>query len=101
MSDIEMEGNLKNIRDLSVSEREEVLANIADTLEGSAREALMEGNESFATTSRTMASAIKENADELARDNLDIADQVVQQALNVIAQFRMTHPYRVVNTTLH
>jgi hypothetical protein len=96
-----MDGNLKSIRDLSVSEREEVLANIADTLEGSAREASMEGNQSFAMTSRTMAFAIKENADELARDNPDAADRVVQQALNVIAQFRMTRPYRPVNMTLH
>lgn len=89
------------IRDLSVDEREEVFANIAEVLEDTAREALAEGNQQFATLSSNMAEAIRINADELARENLDAAEHVLQQANQMISHFNAAHPYRMISTAIH
>jgi hypothetical protein len=96
-----MEHVQRNIRDLSVDEREEIFVTIAQVLEGTAREAFAEGNRQFAAISSNMAEAIRINADELARDNLDAAEHVLQQAAAVISQFKAAHPYRMISTAVH
>ncbi|MCK8778812.1 hypothetical protein M0654_02340 [Rhizobium sp. NTR19] len=96
-----MEHVHKSIRDLSVDEREEIFVSIAQVLEGTAREAFAEGNRHFAAISSNMAEAIRVNADELARDNLDAAEQVLQQAAAVITQFKAAHPYPMISTAVH
>jgi urease accessory protein UreE len=96
-----MEEKIKLIKDLSIDEREEVFVDIARVLEGTAREAYVEGNRHFAALSANMAQAILVNADELARDDLQKAERVLQQATTMISQFNAAHPYRMVSRALH
>ncbi|MBN8950785.1 MULTISPECIES: hypothetical protein [unclassified Rhizobium] len=96
-----MEDRTKIIEDLSVEEREEILIDIARTLEGNAREALVEGNQQFAALSTNIAEAIRVNADELARDDPEQAEELLQQAVAIISQFNATHPYRLISTAVH
>ena len=96
-----MDTKQKTIRDLSVDEREEIFVGIADTLDETAREALVEGNKQFATLSSDMAEAIRVDADELAREDIDLAERVLQEAAAMIAQFNAAHPYRMVSTAVH
>ncbi|NLS17422.1 hypothetical protein HGP16_12720 [Rhizobium sp. P40RR-XXII] len=96
-----MEDKTKTIEDLSVEEREEILIDVARTLEGTAREAFVEGNKQFAALSTNMAEAIRVNADELARDDPEQAEELLQQAVAMISQFNATHPYRLISTAVH
>ncbi|MDL2408140.1 hypothetical protein PY650_21310 [Rhizobium calliandrae] len=96
-----MEEKIKIIKDLSIEEREEVFADIARVLEGTAREAFVEGNRHFAALSANMAQAIRVNADELARDEMANAEQVLLQATAMISQFNAAHPYRMMSHAIH
>jgi hypothetical protein len=96
-----MEEKIKIIKDLSIEEREEVFADIARVLEGTAREAFVEGNRHFAALSANMAQAIRVNADELARDEMANAEQVLLQATTMISQFNAAHPYRMTSHAIH
>lgn len=96
-----MEERTKIIEELSVEEREEILIDAALTLEGAALEALVEGDKQFAAFSNNMAEAIRINADELARDDPENADKVLQQAAEVISHFKANHPYRLISTAVH
>jgi hypothetical protein len=96
-----MEDTIKTIRNLSVEEREEALVRVARTLQGTALEAMIEGNPQFAALSNNMAEAIWVNADELARDDPANAERVLQQAAAMISQFQAVHPYRIVSTARH
>lgn len=96
-----MEDKTKIIEDLSVEEREEILIDAARTLEGTAREALVEGDKQFAAFSNNMAEAIRISADELARDDPENADKVLQQAVEIISQFKATHPHRLISMAVH
>lgn len=96
-----MEDRTNTIEDLSVEEREEILIDVARTLEGTALEALVEGDKQFAAFSNNMAEAIRVNADELARNDPENADRVLQQATEVISQFKAAHPYRMISTAIH
>lgn len=89
-----MEEKINIINDLSIEEREEVLVDIARMLEGTAREAFVEGNRHFAALSANMAEAIRINADELARDD-------AQNAERVLEQFKAIHPYPLVSMAVH
>ncbi|ACS59254.1 MULTISPECIES: hypothetical protein [Rhizobium] len=96
-----MEEKTNIIKDLSIEEREEILVDIARTLEDTAREAFVEGNTHFAALSNNMAEAIRVNADELARDDPENAELVLQQAAAMISQFEAVHPYRMVSMAVH
>ncbi len=96
-----MEEKIKIIKDLSIEEREEVFADIARVLEGTAREAFVEGNRHFAALSANMAEVIRINADELARDEMANAEQVLLQATTMISQFNAAHPYRMMSHAIH
>jgi hypothetical protein len=96
-----MEEQIRNIGDLSIEEREEVFVDVATALEGTAREAFVEGNCNFAAISASMAQAIRVNANELARDEFRNAERVLQQAAAMILQFNATHPYRIVRQAVH
>ncbi|TWB58368.1 hypothetical protein FBZ98_102995 [Rhizobium sp. ERR 922] len=96
-----MEDRTRTIEDLTVEEREEILIDAARTLEGNAREALVEGNQQFAALSTNMAQAIRIHADELARDDPEQAEELLQQAVAMISQFNATHPYRLISTAVH
>ncbi|WP_027686576.1 hypothetical protein [Rhizobium leguminosarum] len=96
-----MEEKTNIIKDLSIEEREEILVDIARTLEDTAREAYVEGNTHFAALSNNMAEAIRVNADELARDDPENAELVFQQATAMISQFEAGHPYRMVSMAVH
>jgi len=96
-----MEKDGKNIEKLSVEEREEILVDVARILESTARDALFVGNPNFALMSTNMAEAIRVHADELARDDVENAERVLQQATAMISQFRAVHPYRVLSHTMH
>lgn len=96
-----MEKIAENIENLSVEEREEILVDVAKILESTARDALFVGNQNFAQISTNMADAIRIHADELARDGVENAERVLQQATAMISQFRAAHPYRVVSHTMH
>ena len=100
-SETEMEEKIEIIKDLSIEEREEVFADIARVLEGTAREAYVEGNRHFAALSANMAQAIRINADELARENPEKAERLLQQASAMMAQFKSAYPYRVVSRAVH
>ncbi|GAA4158594.1 hypothetical protein [Shinella granuli] len=96
-----MEEKIKIIKDLSIEEREEVFADIARVLERTAHEAYVEGNRHFAALSANMAQAIRINADELARDDVQNAERVLLQATAMISQFNAVHPYRMVSKAVH
>ncbi|MGY5778441.1 hypothetical protein [Rhizobium sp. LEGMi135b] len=96
-----MEDKTRTIEDLSVEEREEILIDAARTLEGNAREALVEGNQQFAALSTNIAEVIRVHADELARDDPEQAEELLQQAVAMISQFNATHPYRLISTAVH
>lgn len=96
-----METNADNIENLSVEEREEILVDVAKILERTARDALFVGNQNFAQISTNMAEAIRVHADELARDDVENAERVLQQATAIISQFRAVHPYRIVSHSMH
>ncbi|EJC72484.1 hypothetical protein Rleg10DRAFT_0900 [Rhizobium leguminosarum bv. trifolii WSM2012] len=96
-----MEEMTHMIKDLSIEEREEIFADIARTLEDTAREPLVEGNMQFAEISNNMAEAIRVNADELARDDPENAERVLLQATAMISQFEAVHPYRMVSMAVH
>lgn len=96
-----MEEKIELTKALSVEEREEILVDVARILEGTAREALFEGDRQFATLSINMAEAIRLNADELARDDLQNAERILQQATAMISQFKAVHPHRIVSTARH
>ncbi|MGK6314317.1 hypothetical protein [Neorhizobium sp. DT-125] len=96
-----MEEQIDSIKDLSIEEREEVFVDIARILEGTAREAFVEGNRHFAALSANMAEAIRINADELARDDPRNAERVLQQASAMISQFKAVHPYPLVSMAVH
>ncbi|MGK9051467.1 hypothetical protein [Xaviernesmea oryzae] len=96
-----MEEKIKFIKDLDIEEREEVLSDIARALENTAREAFIEGDRHFAALSSNMAQVIRVNADELARDNPQNAERVLQQATAMISQFNAVHPYRMMSYSLH
>lgn len=96
-----MEEKMKTIKDLSIEEREEVFVDVARVLEGAAFEAYVEGNRHFAALSANMAQAIRVNADELARDDIQNAERVLLQATAMISQFNAVHPYRMVSKAVH
>jgi hypothetical protein len=98
---VEMEKSNTNIENLSVEEREEILVDVAKILERTAREALFEGQRNFAVLSTNMADAIRIHADELARDDPQNAERVLQQATTMISQFQAAHPHRVVSHAVH
>lgn len=96
-----MEEKIKIIKDLSIEERKEVFVDVARVLEGTAHEAYVEGNRHFAALSANMAQAIRVNADELARDDVQNAERVLLQAAAMISQFNAVHPYRMVSKAVH
>jgi len=96
-----MEKNAENIETLSVEEREEILVDVAKILESTARDALFVGNQIVAQMWTKMAEAIRIHADELARNDVENAERVLQQATAMISQFRAAHPYRVLSHTMH
>lgn len=96
-----METNADDIENLSVEEREEILVDVAKILESTARDALFVGNQNFAQMSTNMAEAIRIHADELARNDVENAGRVLQQATAVIFQFRAALPYCIVSHTMH
>ncbi|MDE1996082.1 MAG: hypothetical protein KGI75_26525 [Rhizobiaceae bacterium] len=91
----------KTIDEMTYGEREEILFAVADTLEVSAREALLEGEKAFALNSQTMAATIRVNADELAGENVDAASSVLEQAMNMIVEFRKERPYPAQSFLIH
>jgi hypothetical protein len=48
-----------------------------------------------------MAEAIRIHADELARDDIENAGRVLEQANSMVSQFRTAHPHRVVSHAMH
>ena len=91
----------KTIQEMTVSEREEILIAVADTLEVSAREASLEGSQSFAQSSQNMASAIRGSTEELSTNELEAASAVLEQAMGMISTFRESHPYPILSFSIH
>jgi hypothetical protein len=91
----------KPIAELSVEEREEILIDVAAILENTVRDAMFAGNPNFALMSNNMAEAIRIHADELARDDVQNAGRVLEQANSMISRFRVTYPHRVVSHAMH
>jgi hypothetical protein len=91
----------KPIAELSVEDREEILVDVAEVLENTARDAMFAGNPNFALMTNNMAEAIRIHADELARDDVQNAARVLEQANSMISQFRAAHPHRVVSHAMH
>jgi hypothetical protein len=48
-----------------------------------------------------MAQAIRTNSDELARDNPETTERVLQQACAMISQFKAAYPHRVLSRSVH
>jgi UDP-2,3-diacylglucosamine pyrophosphatase LpxH len=96
-----MEEKIKIMKDLSIEEREEVFVDIARVLERTAREAYVEGNRHFALASANMAQAIRVNADELAREDVQSAERVLLEATSIISQFNAAHPYAMTSHAIH
>jgi len=51
--------------------------------------------------SASMAEAMRVNADELARENPEKAERVLQQASAMMAQFKAAYPHRVISRSVH
>ena len=80
-----MEKSAGNIVDLTTEEREEILVDVAEILESTARDALFVGNQNFAQMTTNMAEAIRVHADELARDDIENAERVLKQATAMLS----------------
>ena len=96
-----MEEGTHKIKHLDIEEREEFFVDIARALEHTSRNAFIEGHRHFAAMSKSMAEAIRINADELARDDLTNAERVLQQATAMIVQFKAVHPYPLISMAIH
>jgi hypothetical protein len=96
-----METHLDTIAALDVAGRENYLLEMAHSLEDTAREAMIEGNQQYAMLSRTMAEAIFNSADELARDNTATAAKMAEKATIIISNFHTAYPYRIVSYALN
>lgn len=70
-------------------------------LETASKEALVHGEGRFAMRSASMAEALRVNRDELARDNPEKAERVLQRASAMVAQFKAAYPYRVISRSIH
>ncbi|QXC52751.1 hypothetical protein KHC17_28310 (plasmid) [Agrobacterium salinitolerans] len=96
-----MEENIKIIKDASIAEREEIIVDFARWLETASQEAFVYGEGRFALLSANMAEAIRINADELARDTPETTERVLQQACEMISQFKAAYPHRVLSRSVH
>jgi hypothetical protein len=96
-----MEENIKVIKGASIPEREEILVDFARWLETASQDALVYGEGRFAVMSANMAQAIRINADELARDNPEATERVLQQACAMISKFKAAYPHRVLSRSVH
>ncbi len=96
-----MEENINSIRSASIPEREEIIVNFARWLETASQDALVYGEGRFAVMSANVAQAIRLNADELARDNPETTERVLQQACAMLAQFKAAYPHRVISRSVH
>ena len=96
-----MEENISIIKNVGVDEREEIIVDFARWLETASKEALVYGEGKFAKMSASMAEAMRVNADELARDNPEKAERVLQQASAMMAQFKAAYPHRVISRSVH
>lgn len=95
-----MEENISIIRSVGIDEREEIIVDFARWLETAAKEALVYGEGKFAMMSASMAEAMRINADELARDNPEKVERVLQQASAMMAQFKAAYPHRVISRSV-
>jgi hypothetical protein len=98
---MKFERDIAGIAELSADEREELLVSLAFALEGTAREARVEGNQQFAALSQGMAEAIRVNADELAYEAVSEAGRVADEASKMLAKFRSEHPHPVVSYAIN
>jgi hypothetical protein len=96
-----MEENINIIKSVGIDEREEIIVDFARWLETASKEALVYGEGKFAMASASMAGAMRVNADELARDNPEKTERVLQQASAMMAQFKAAYPNRVISRSLH
>jgi urease accessory protein UreE len=96
-----MEETIKVIKDASIPEKEEIIVDFARWLEIASQDALVYGEGRFAVMSANMAQAIRINADELARDNPETTERVLQQACEMISQFKAVYPHRVLSRSVH
>ncbi len=96
-----MEENIKNIKDASIAEKEEIIVDFARWLETASQEALVYGEGRFAVMSANMAEAIRINADELARNTPETTERVLLQACAMISQFKAAYPHRVLSRAVH
>jgi hypothetical protein len=96
-----MEENIKVIKVASIPEREEIIVDFARWLETASQDALVYGEGRFAVMSANMAQAIRINADELARDNPEATERVLQQACAMISKFKAAYPHRVLSRSVH
>ena len=96
-----MEENIKVIKGASIPEREEIIIDFARWLETASQDALVYGEGRFAVMSAHMAQAIRINADELARDNPEATERVLQQACAMISKFKAAYPHRVLSRSVH
>ncbi|RWX78967.1 hypothetical protein EPK99_10355 [Neorhizobium lilium] len=79
----------KTIGEMSVRERKELLAAVADTLDQSAREARASGDERFALNSRSLALIIRGSAEDLSHHELHAAELLLEQGISMIEEFRV------------
>jgi hypothetical protein len=91
----------KSIDEMTIDERQEILSAVVDTLEESSKEASLEGQGIYAENSRNLALTIKGSADELATDEIEAANVLLQQAMTLISQFRLRHPYPAQSLSIH
>jgi len=90
-----------NIAEMSVEEREQFFVSVGRRLNAAALESMVEGNRKFGMFSKNMAEAILLKADELARDDVRHAENVLKQANELIRQFGASHPYRMQSYAIH
>ncbi len=96
-----MEENINIIKSAGIDEREEIIVDFARWLEAASQDALVYGEGRFAVMSASMAEAMRVNADELARDNPENTERVLQQASAMMAQFKAAYPHRVISRSVH
>jgi len=96
-----MEESINIIKSANIAEREEIIIDFARWLERASQEALVYGEGRFAMVSASMAEAMRVNADELARENPEKAERVLQQASAMMAQFKAAYPHRVISRSVH
>jgi len=92
---------VSDFRRLPPLERRAVLEGLASTLADTAELAAYEGEDALELVMRSVGSALREVAGDLAATDVGLAEDVAVRAMSLIMAFHARHPHLLSEPTLH